>query len=280
MRINWRHAKYGLLLALGLYLLARLLRVEPLPLLLLGTSLAVLMSMVMEGFDIPSRVFLAFGNKMYVVNRIFPREMKRSCRELRVLGVSGTYSRIPLAQRTPELLLYQYNQELIMQHCSYGNVKALVLGGGGGTIPDYLSKINRAATIDVVEISEEMVQAAKRYFVKENKQITFHVTDAEQFVTAAPASYDFIFCDIFVGDSIPNFVCTESFCQNLSALVNEDGILVVNLGRVFDKTSEAIDTYKAVFRKLSVLSFRESVILVITKGNRPIHSSYLVCHLE
>lgn len=72
----------------------------------------------------------------------------------------------------------------------------LVLGLGGGCLPNFLKQAYPEASITAVDIDSEVIKIAKEYF-KLNEAIQTVEQDGVEYVqTCQPASYDYIFVDI------------------------------------------------------------------------------------
>ncbi|MBV1879135.1 MAG: fused MFS/spermidine synthase [Pseudomonadales bacterium] len=131
--------------------------------------------------------------------------------------------------------------------------RILVVGLGGGSMPNGLNTLLPEAQIDVVEIDEAVVRVAKKYFAfSESALIKVTVADARVFIKRAQLrqqSYDLIILDAFTGDYIPEHLMTREFLQETKSLLTETGVLVANTfstSRLYDHESV---TYSDVFGK-------------------------------
>ena len=73
-----------------------------------------------------------------------------------------------------------------------------VLGCGGGIVPSVLHKNYPKLNLDVVEISPQVISAAKTYFgLVEDERLRIHEADALTWLeNANPKSYDIIMVDV------------------------------------------------------------------------------------
>ncbi|MBT8131830.1 MAG: fused MFS/spermidine synthase [Gammaproteobacteria bacterium] len=129
--------------------------------------------------------------------------------------------------------------------------RVLVLGLGGGTIPDLFAELYPGIEIDVVEIDPAVVAGARRYFgFKESAGTRVFVEDGRVNVRRAlrrGKKYDYILLDAFNGDYIPEHMMTQEFLQDCKALLTKDGVLVANTfssSRLYNSESA---TYESVF---------------------------------
>ena len=105
------------------------------------------------------------------------------------------------------------------------NSNALMLGLGGGQIPNMLSfmKLN----VDVVELDQRIVDVAQDYFYL-RKDINVMVDDARHYLETTTKKYDVIIIDVFHGDiAPPHMLSLESF-KKVKSLLNKNGFVIVN----------------------------------------------------
>jgi len=135
----------------------------------------------------------------------------------------------------------------------------LVVGLGGGTLPMFLRKYYPDAAIDAVDIDPDVVDVAKRFFgFREDKFMSAHVADGQQFIENSRQRYDVIFLDAFGSGSIPARLTTQEFLQAVRRVLAPGGVVVGNLwGREINPRYDSIvRTYEEVFGKLLVLDVR------------------------
>ena len=163
--------------------------------------------------------------------------------------------------RHPEEMQFPYTR-MMMTALAFTAApeRILVVGLGGGTLPEALEELYPAASLDVVEIDPVVVKLAEQYFAYQPGPTTrVHVMDARVFTkralrrkqratTAADsAGYDLIMLDAFNGDYIPEHLLTREYLEENRALLAPGGIVVANTfaaSRLYDHESA---TYAAVF---------------------------------
>ena len=145
--------------------------------------------------------------------------------------------------------------------------RILIIGLGGGTLPNALRDILPGAVIDTVEIDEAVVRVAKKFFsFAEDKQNRVYVQDARVFGKRAALrgeQYGLIILDAFDGEYIPEHLMTTEFLSEMRGLLSNDGVLVANTfasSKLYDYESA---TYAEAFG--GFLNFR-----LPTSGNRVI----------
>jgi spermidine synthase len=114
--------------------------------------------------------------------------------------------------------------------------KILMLGGGGYCVPRHLLA-TRKVSVDVVEIDPGITAIARQYFFlrdEGNSDISIRHEDARIFLNRESrerkGAYHTIFADVFGSwYSIPFHLTTVEAAQAMSALLDEDGILVSNV---------------------------------------------------
>jgi spermidine synthase len=145
--------------------------------------------------------------------------------------------------------------------------RILIIGLGGGTLPNALRDILPSAVIDTVEIDEAVVRVAKQFFgFVADEQNRVYVQDARVFGKRAALrgeQYDLIILDAFDGEYIPEHLMTVEFLSEMRGLLSDDGVLVANTfasSKLYDYESA---TYAEAFG--GFLNFR-----LPTSGNRVI----------
>lgn len=128
--------------------------------------------------------------------------------------------------------------------------KILLIGLGGGSIPRVMAKCYPDAEIDIVEIDEDVITAAKDYFFFEPaSNMNISVMDGRRFLRSTKEKYDIIFLDAYDDMSIPFHLTTKEFFELVKERLKRTGIVASNIwGPNTDKffLSE-VRTYQDVF---------------------------------
>lgn len=104
--------------------------------------------------------------------------------------------------------------------------KALLLGLGGGSIASELNKLHYQT--DVVDIDKRMFEICKKYFYYQDSNSTFYNDDARHYIRKCPKKYDLIVLDLLNGEVQPSNVFSKEGLEELSQLLNKNGIIIVN----------------------------------------------------
>lgn len=121
--------------------------------------------------------------------------------------------------------------------------KALILGGGCCAIPRFIIKsFNNTVKIDSVEYDPIIVSLTKKYFLNgiPTNNLNIITDDAFAYLQRSDSLYDFVFVDLFVGNSIPDEVHSQDFKRNLIRNVGENSIIA------FNAYNKSLNTCKAM----------------------------------
>ena len=148
----------------------------------------------------------------------------------------------------------------------------LVIGLGGGTLPQALTRFVPNARIDVVEIDPAVIRVARRYFgFVERPNVRAIAMDGRVYVKQAlrqQRRYDLIMLDAFDHEYIPEHLLTKEFLQEVDSLLAPGGVLAANTfssSRLYDHESV---TYAAVFPRFYNLK-RDNRIIIAVNGELP-----------
>lgn len=103
-------------------------------------------------------------------------------------------------------------------------VRGLMIGLGGGSLVHFWRKLLPCIALDVVEISPEVVAAARDHFgITAGGGLAVHCEDGADFVAAAPANaYRIAMCDLDVGT-------LDAHCAQFRHALSDDGVLMMNI---------------------------------------------------
>ncbi|WP_135805589.1 spermidine synthase [Halorussus marinus] len=127
--------------------------------------------------------------------------------------------------------------------------RVLFVGGGGFTGPKrFLEEYN--ATVDVVEIDPEVIDAAKRYFgVEESPRLNVYNEDGRRYLRETNRTYDLIVLDAYKKDKVPFQLTTAEFMRLADSRLSAHGILFANLISAPD--GPASKFYRAEYKTVS-----------------------------
>ncbi|HTK38196.1 MAG TPA: fused MFS/spermidine synthase, partial [Pyrinomonadaceae bacterium] len=177
----------------------------------------------------------------------------------------------------------------LLRHFKPGFQRTLMIGGAGFTFPREYLRTYPDTTIDVVEIDPQMVQIARHFFrLKDDPRMKIVNEDGRVFLNHAPAGgYDAVLMDAFGSlFSVPPQLTTVEAVQNISRVLNDDGVVIANLGSAIKGPGSLflqaeVATYKQVFPNVYLFKVNtdytderlQNVILVASKSSQPIQMS-------
>jgi hypothetical protein len=203
-----------------------------------------------------------------VTDRIFPLNQNLSKRELSVNGV--IYS--TLSHRPSDRWIYfDLIRETMEKTTGFYPKTALVLGGGGCSVPIQLCQLYKNIHVEVVELSKTIIHVAEKYFIEKKyvDRINIINNDIYKFVLSSNVKFDFICFDAFEGKSIPNQFYSYVFLKKLKAMVNGKGIIIVNYcsWAVFENNStqlmKGVHKYEKIFNNLIIRKLERNIVMVI-----------------
>lgn len=233
----------AVLIGLGLFLAIMSLALRRLPAPVIGAALTVI---ALCGPAVAAERLLFEKESPYSRVSVVEDGTVRILRFARK-GVNTEESRMDMAQPLRQLNEYT---ALVMAGLLFDESprNVLVIGLGGGVIPEALRHYYPGAHIDVVEIDPVVVEAAERYFSFRSGGGTECFTqDGRVFVKRAPRRYDLVVLDAFQGRSIPFHLKTKEFLGEVARILEPDGVVVSNLHRGPKLYDSERATYAAAF---------------------------------
>jgi spermidine synthase len=111
----------------------------------------------------------------------------------------------------------------------FNNPRILMIGLGGGTVAFQLKKIfGKKVTIDIVEISRKMVEAAKYFLPVKLDKVSIIVDDGVKYIKTRHDFYDIIILDAYEGDHIPQPFFEDEFISAAHSALKSEGVLAIN----------------------------------------------------
>lgn len=106
----------------------------------------------------------------------------------------------------------------------------LLLGlAGGSVVKTLIDEIGYKGQITAVEIDNEIVEIANKYFgINEIGNLKIIIDDAQKFVQKEKNTYDLIIVDIFQDEEMPAFLFSTSFKNKLISLLTSKGLILFN----------------------------------------------------
>ncbi|MFZ5845097.1 MAG: spermidine synthase, partial [Patescibacteria group bacterium] len=221
----------------------------------------ILFNVLRGGIYLRRRRFRA-GRQNYEIRDFFiPLEPKENFREIVAVGQNAIVSRIFLSPR-PDWAYFPFIPAVLQLHRLKRFKRALILGGGGGSVIYNLGQNYPSLKIDVVEKYPTMITMTKQYFLPKltsQPSLTFYNLDAAVFVNKAPSRYDFIFVDLFEVNTIPKQCLTKHFILKLRSLLAANGLMIVNFG-YSGRIDKLVTLYREFFPNLSLFLWKKNFV--------------------
>ncbi|MFL0809335.1 MAG: histidine kinase [Agarilytica sp.] len=113
--------------------------------------------------------------------------------------------------------------------------RCLVLGVGGGAVINALFHFAKVGAVQAVDLDENHLYIAKKYFLKNKARVELTQADAIQYVKHYKGeAFDYIVEDLFAGaennasDARRAVVVDKAWLKALSTVLTDDGVLVFN----------------------------------------------------
>jgi spermidine synthase len=171
----------------------------------------------------------------YQTLQVFERDGVRTLKGDRVpqaaVRVSDHEPAIPYNRAAPAVLL-------IVPHPR----KALLIGLGGGTIGRYLQSRDPRIDVQYVDIDPAVSEIAKRFFFfQPGPRMRVAIEDGRQYLHASSETWDLIYADAYIGQSVPFHLTTVQFLDEVKRHLNPGGAFALNLaGGLGDPFSQAM----------------------------------------
>ncbi|MBI4278809.1 MAG: fused MFS/spermidine synthase [Armatimonadetes bacterium] len=125
--------------------------------------------------------------------------------------------------------------------------RVLVVGLGGGTLPQQFHAAYPDMQIDVVEIDPAVIETARRFFkMPRSSRVLAVAQDGRLFIRRAQTRYDVIFLDAYLIDTIPFHLATYEFFEEARARLAPGGLVVSNIIGALDGRSSRL--FRAIYK--------------------------------
>lgn len=109
--------------------------------------------------------------------------------------------------------------------------RAAIVGLAAGTTSRELFAVFPQVKIDGIEIDPVIVAVGKRYFALDNQNLNVIIQDGRWALKKSEQTYDIISVDAYRPPYIPWHLTTREFFQTVFDHLNENGVMVINIGR-------------------------------------------------
>jgi spermidine synthase len=134
--------------------------------------------------------------------------------------------------------------------------RILFIGLGGGSIPRVMARYYPEAKIDIVEIDQDVIEVAKKYFFFEpTPMMNIVAMDGRRFLRKCRDNYDIIFLDAYDDLSIPFHLTTKEFFEIVKQKLKPEGVVASNIWgpRNNGFLLSEIKTFQQVFPKIYLI---------------------------
>jgi MFS family permease len=134
----------------------------------------------------------------------------------------------------PTYLEFRYAElfsDVILTTAPEGPLDAIYVGGGGFTLPRWLTAVRPGSTNTVMELDDALVDIAVRDLGLDTAEIDeIAVGDARLTLGTMPlGTFELAVGDAFGGESVPWHLTTREFLSDLRRHMTDDGVYVMNL---------------------------------------------------
>jgi spermidine synthase len=150
--------------------------------------------------------------------------------------------------------------------------RVAIIGLAGGTIARQYSAVYGPLPIDGVEIDPEIVRAGREFFGMDLPNLNTIVADGRYFLAHTDHVYDVIAVDAYRLPYIPWHLTTVEFFQQARDHLDEDGVLIVNVGRTesdYRLVRAVVATLRTIFPSTHVIPVPDSFNAIVFATVRP-----------
>ncbi|HEX2223547.1 MAG TPA: fused MFS/spermidine synthase [Thermoanaerobaculia bacterium] len=161
----------------------------------------------------------------YQTLRVREREGLRFLESDRILQAG-----VRLSDGEPALPYVRYAPAVLLLNPEVDRL--LALGLGGGTVGRYLQKRLPGLEVDYVDIDPVIPQVARRHLqFRDGPGTRTRVTvmDGRRFLRESTRSWDVIYCDTYIGLSVPFHLTTVEFLDEVKRHLEPGGVFALNL---------------------------------------------------
>lgn len=136
----------------------------------------------------------------------------------------------------PAWLEYDYTRAMLLgTYWTAGCSEMTLLGLGGGSLANSLVKHCDPVRITAVELRAEVLALARHWLgLSDDPRLQVRIGCAEQYISAAPASCDLLFVDLYMEGGLSRLQLQADFFQKCQQALRPGGVLVINQWQMGD----------------------------------------------
>jgi len=147
-----------------------------------------------------------------------------------------------------------------------------ILGLAAGTSAKQINAVFPHTVVDGFEIDPQIVSVGEDYFGLSTESVNIHIEDARWGITHNQEKYDVISIDAYTPPYIPWHMTTIEFFTTVSDHLHEDGVMVINVARIFenrDLLNALYQTISNVFTHVYIIDLPDTLnsMIFATRGN-------------
>ena len=192
--------------------------------------------------------------------------------EMRIMeGKTGWYSAIYKDPKRIAQPMYPEIQSVIERWNKRNHAtRYLILGCAGCSLLRFIGMKYADSQVTGVEISEAMIQMAKKYFLEgfEHKNIELVHDDAFLFLKRQSNNIDVCVVDLFDNNRIIESIYEDSFIYDLSKVTRSPSIVIFNFfGQSEEQGMVLCELAKRYFDNASLLPLKDAYLPFFVKGD-------------
>jgi len=154
----------------------------------------------------------------------------------------------------PDRPIFEYTRMMFVGFLAKPDTKRLLMIGlGGGYMPNLISKHRPGVVQEVVEIDPKVAEIAEKYFgFKTGPNLILSVADGRVHVEKSTQHFDQVWLDAFSEDYVPRHLATRQFLEKVKGLLNKGGVVVANLHTRHPMFADQVATARAVFARVCI----------------------------
>lgn len=207
-------------------------------------------------------------------NILVTEDSSRRCMRFTITSSIGQNQSCRYLDR-PEELVFPYAKMTLSSLMVKDNPRRiLIVGLGGGTLPDTYRLLFPDVEIVISEIDDAVFRVAREFFgFEETDRITVDIGDARVYVKRAGLrgeKFDLVILDAFNGEYIPEHLMTVEFLQEVKRLLPDDGMVIANTFSTSRLFAAESNTYREVFGEFYNINMSGTGNRVIVASMQPL----------
>jgi spermidine synthase len=207
-------------------------------------------------------------------------------RGVRYLHFDSRWIQGAMRMARPDQLELEYTREmmlpLLLRYDAAWPASALVVGLGAGSLVKFLYRHRPRVAITAVEIREDVVHAAGRFFKlpDDPQRLAIELADGAAFMTARGPRYDLILVDAYDARGRVGALDTPEFYRSCRARMRPDAMMATNLLSRHRGVDASVARMRAAFgeRALALPASPSGNVIALAARGAPVEMSNAVLH--